>query len=139
MIESAAYFHPFFVHFPVALIVAAALAEVLHVARRNSAFGSAARFMIIVAAWVSLPTALSGFAAGSVEVLSADQERAFAIHRIAGMATPCLIFLCAGLAMSARRTGQIWELMLYRVFLAAAVVTVTIAGIKGGEIVHGPI
>ena len=38
--------------------------------------------------------------------------------------------------MSARRTGQIWELMLYRVFLAAAVAAVVVAGIKGGELAH---
>jgi len=138
MVELAAYLHPFFVHFPVALLLATAVAEVLFVLRRDPELGSAARFMLFAAAWMSLPTMLTGFAAGSVETLTATQQEAFAIHRIAGIATPFLVFLAAGMAMSARRTGQIWELMFYRILLAVAVVAVVIAGIEGGEIVHGP-
>ena len=138
MIDSAGHFHPFFVHFPVALILVAAVAEALYVTRRDPVFGSAARFMIYAAAWLALPTMVTGFAAAAGEVFTPQQQQAFVIHRIAGIVTPCLAVLAAGLAASARRTGQIWELMLFRVLLAAAVVSVAIAGLEGGEIVHGP-
>lgn len=133
------YLHPFFVHFPVALILAAAAAEVLYVSRRKPDYGDAARFMVFAAAWLSLPTMLTGFVAASGVSFTPQQEDAFSIHRIAGIVTPCLVFLAAGMAVSARRTGQIWELMLYRVLLALAVVAVVVAGIEGGEIVHGPL
>ncbi len=138
MIESTGYFHPFLVHFPVALILVAAVAEILFVTRRDPAFGSTARFMICAAAWISVPTMVAGFAAAAGEVFTPQQQQAFVIHRIAGIVTPCLAVLAAGLAASARRTGQIWELMLFRILLAAAVISAAIAGLEGGEIVHGP-
>jgi len=130
-----AQFHPFFVHFPVALIVLAAVAEVLYVVRRQRGLGDAARFMITAAAWISVAAALSGFAASWGESFG-DLLGVFAKHRIAGIATPALAFLSAGMAASARRTGQVWELMLYRVFLALAVISVMFAGLEGADLVH---
>ena len=138
MLKFVGEFHPFLVHFPVALIIVTGVAEVLYVMKRSSWLGDAARFMIIAAAWMVLPTMLSGFAAASGEVFAPEQQQAFAIHRIAGIVVPCLAVLAAGLAIGARQTGQIWELMLYRVFLAAAVAAVIVAGIMGGQLVHGP-
>ena len=45
------------------------------------------------------------------------QQRLFSVHRVAGIATPVLVFLCAGLGEGVRRSGQIWELILYRIVL----------------------
>ena len=45
--------HPFLVHFPVALVLAAFLAEALCVARRDGRYTEASRFMVAVAAWAS--------------------------------------------------------------------------------------
>jgi uncharacterized membrane protein len=130
-----AQFHPFFVHFPIALIVLAAVAEVLYVVRRQRGLGDAARFMITAAAWISVVAALSGFAAAWGESFG-DLLGEFSKHRIAGIATPALAFLSAGMAASARRTGQVWELMLYRVFLTLALISVLFAGLEGAELVH---
>jgi uncharacterized membrane protein len=129
--------HPFLVHFPVALILTAIVTEAIAVARRDERLGDAARWMITAAAWLSIPTAVAGFArAGSVTVEPALQST-FIIHRIAGIATPVLAFLAAGLAAGVRRSGQIWELYLFRIVLVITAVAAAIAGHHGGELVYG--
>jgi len=137
MIEFIGNLHPFLVHFPVALILCAAGAEGAFVARRDTRWGNGARVMILLAAWVSIPAAAAGFAAASGENFTGEMARAFTIHRIAGISTPVLTVLAAGLAEGSRRSGQIWELFLYRAILLLAVISVIVAGVEGGELVHG--
>jgi len=129
--------HPFLVHFPVALVITTVVAETLYVLRREPRFGTAARFMVVAGAWAALPAMVAGFAAASGEGFDGELARAFSFHRIAGVATPMLTVLAAGLAESSRRTGQIWELMLFRIFLAAALLSVVISGIYGDILVRG--
>jgi uncharacterized membrane protein len=129
--------HPALVHFPVALIVTAFAAEMIFVARRDPRFSTAARFMIHAGAWMGVAAALSGFARADSITIAPDVASAFSVHRIAGIATPVLAFLAAALADGVRRSGQIWELFLYRIVLALAVVGALIAGYNGGEIVYG--
>ncbi len=129
--------HPILVHFPVALIVSAAVTEAIAVARRDERLGDAARVMITIAAWASIPTALAGFARADAVTLSPELQSTFAIHRIAGIATPVLAFLAAGLVAGVRKSGQIWELFLYRAVLLLAAIAAVIAGYHGGELVYG--
>lgn len=129
--------HPALVHFPVALILTACVAEALYMAKRDNYYGTAALFLATAAAWTALPTFAAGFAAASGENFAPELVRAFAVHRIAGITTPALAVLAAGMGHSSRRTGQVWEQMAYRVFLALAAVSVAIAGLNGGRLVHG--
>ena len=130
-------FHPALVHFPVALVLIALVAEGLCIARRDGRYADIARFLILSAAWLSVPAAITGFLRAGSITLDADEQRMFAIHRVAGIATPVLVFLCAGLGEGVRRSGQIWELMLYRIVLVLATISTLIAGYVGGEIVFG--
>jgi uncharacterized membrane protein len=129
--------HPFFVHFPVALILTAFVAEAVAVARRDERWGDAARFMITAAAWLAIPAALAGFARADAIVIEPELQATFAVHRIAGIAIPVLAFLAAGLVAGVRRSGQIWELFLYRAVLVLAAVAAAIAGHHGAELVYG--
>ena len=130
--------HPVLVHFPIALILVAAVAEAMFISTRQTEFGDAARFMVFAAAWMSIAAALAGIAAASGETFTPELGRAFTVHRAAGIATPVVTLLAAAMAGGARRSGQIWELMLYRVLLFIAVLGVGIAGFYGGELAHGP-
>ena len=67
----------------------------------------------------------------------ATEQSLFAVHRVVGIATPVLVFLCAGLGAGVRRSGQIWELILYRVVLVLAAASAGAAGYYGGELVFG--
>lgn len=129
--------HPALVHFPIALILTAFVAEMVFVARRDERFATAARFMVHAGAWVGVAAALSGFARADAITLAPDLAPSFALHRIAGIATPVLAFLAAGLADGVRRSGQIWELFLYRIVLALAAAGAVLAGWHGGELVYG--
>jgi len=135
--DAAGHWHPLLVHFPVALLLVAAVAEVLCMARRDGRYAEAARFMVAAAAWLSLPVAVTGFLRADALTLDAAQRSLFAVHRIAGIATPVLAFLAAGLAEGTRRSGQVWEQMLYRIVLLLAAVAAGVAGHYGGQLVFG--
>lgn len=136
-VDAAGRLHPLLVHFPLALIVTALVAEGLFVARRREKYAAAARFMIQAGAWAAIAAAATGFARADSITIAPDQAPAFGVHRIAGIATPVLAFLAAGLAEGVRRSGQIWELFLYRIVLALAAAAALIAGYRGGELVYG--
>ena len=129
--------HPGLVHFPIALIVVALAAEVFCIVTREGRYADTARFLVNIAAWVSIPVAATGFLRAGHVTLDDAGQHVFAIHRIFGIATPVLAFLCAGLAAGVRRSGQIWELMLFRVVLVMTAVSAIMAGLYGGEIVFG--
>jgi hypothetical protein len=93
--------------------------------------------VLTAAAWLAIPAALAGFARAGAVVIQPELQSTFAIHRIVGVATPVLAFLAAGLGAGVRRSGQVWELFLYRIVLAMAAVAAAIAGHHGGELVYG--
>jgi hypothetical protein len=80
---------------------------------------------------------VAGFARAGSVTIEPDLQSTYMIHRIAGIATPVLAFLAAGLAAGVRRSGQIWELYLFRIVLAITAVAAAIAGHHGGELVYG--
>ena len=129
--------HPFLVHFPVALILTAIVTEAIAVARRDERLGDAARFMVTAAAWLSVPAAIAGFARAGSITIAPELQSTFAVHRIAGIATSVIAFLAAGLAAGVRRSGQIWELFLFRVVLVIAAAAAAVAAHHGGELVYG--
>lgn len=129
--------HPALVHFPVALVLVALAAEIMCMTRRDGRYADTARFMISVAAWISIPAAITGFIRADAMTFDAAGQSLFAVHRVAGIATPVLVFLCAGLGEGVRRSGQVWELILYRVVLALAAAAAAVAGYFGGEMVFG--
>ena len=137
VIDLIGRFHPMLVHFPVALILTAGIAEILYVAKKDRYFGTAAAFLITAGSWMAMPTFLLGLAAATGETFEPGLDRAFAVHRIVGITTPMLAFMAAGLGQSARRSGQVWEQIVYRVFLFLAAVSVAVAGIYGGRLVYG--
>jgi hypothetical protein len=107
------------------------------IVRRDGRYADSARFMISVAVWMSIPAAITGFVRADAMTFDATEQSRFAVHRVAGIATPVLVFLCAGLGEGVRRSGQIWELILYRVVLVLAAASAAVAGHFGGEIVFG--
>lgn len=139
MIGLAGRLHPVLVHFPVALIVTAGVAEGVFVASRDRRAETVARVLILVGAWVSIPAVLTGMAAASRHTFEPAELATFSIHRIVALVLPVICFLATALAASSRHTGQIWELWLYRVFLAIAVALALVAGWTGGWIAHGPL
>jgi len=136
-LDAVGRWHPALVHFPLALLVAAGAAELLGIVRRDGNFGDTARFLVTAAAWTAVPAALAGFARAGAITIPPSAHDAFAIHRIAGIVVAVLAVLAASLAAGVRRSGQIWELFLFRIVLLVAVAFALTAAYYGGEIVYG--
>ncbi len=128
--------HPFAVHFPVALTLAAAGAEAAFARARDRRFESAARVMLAVAAWSSVPAAITGYVAASGRTFAGRAHDAWAVHRLLGSTLPVVLFLALAFAGSARRTGQVRDLWTMRALLALAAVGVFATAWLGGRLGH---
>ncbi len=130
------YFHPATVHFPVGLIVAAAAAELLAMARRKAWFGDAARFCTWGAAIGALiATPLGWFNAGWD---LAYDDRLLALHRWLGTgAMLWMIALVVLVELASRRGTGTWR-WAYRAALLVGVTVVLLVGHYGGSLVYGP-
>jgi uncharacterized membrane protein/mono/diheme cytochrome c family protein len=127
----AARSHVLLVHFPIALIVAALLAEVLFMWRRSAGICATGRFCIVLAALSALLTAFTGWSSGEAwSPARVDTHRWLAVS---ALITSSLAALVSPLA--ARPVG--WARLAYRLLLVVAAVLVSLAAHQGGILVHG--
>ena len=129
-------FHPPSVNFPVGLLVAAALAELLLMVTRRSWFASAARFCIWIGALGAIVAASLGWLFGGIQLT--DSDWIMTTHRWLGTSTAILALIVLGLSESHHRQPDAparsrW----YRgaLFLSAALVSAT--GFFGGAMIYG--
>lgn len=123
-------FHPVLLHFPIALITMTGIAELLFSYSSRPIFDNAARFMILVAALVAIPTALCGLAwsYGSDYGL---YENLLDWHRIFGLSTTLLAIITAYMREYKGRSAA------YAISLVFAVIFVTVTGFMGGSLTFG--
>ncbi len=138
MITFVGSLHPVIVHFPLALVVTAALAEAAFSRSKNPAYGTASRFMLTVAALFAIPAAAFGFAAASEKTFEPAIASALSIHRILGVAAAVLTILTAGLAQAAGRGGEPWRVAIYRALLLVTLTAMGATGHFGAIVAHGP-
>jgi uncharacterized membrane protein/mono/diheme cytochrome c family protein len=126
-------FHPAAVHFPIALLTAAAVAEFLRLATGKSTFESVSRFCI----WFGLLTAVGAAALGwsAASARQTDASWVLTAHRWLGTSTVA----CAGLVLIlgevSRRSAPFRIWFGITLFGVAGVVLVT--GFFGGALVFG--
>lgn len=129
LLEYAGRLHPIAVHFPIALAVAAALAEIGFILTRKSLFADAGRFCV----WLAVPGAWVAVAFGWANADFADfsdsYTRIVSIHRWLGVASALVIMAAA---VSESRSRQVYRAIL---FIAAGLVGLT--GHFGGLLTHG--
>jgi uncharacterized membrane protein len=134
--EALGRFHPVVVHFPLALLLAAALAEML------ARFGGwepgrrAVPYLLVVAAPAALLAAGLGLAMAATTRFAAGQAAALALHRAAGLATAGLALL-ALLALRWRDAASPARRGLFLALLLLAGAAVALAGQQGGILVWG--
>lgn len=126
-------FHPATVHFPIGLLVAAAVAELLRSATGTQWLSDAARFCVVTGAIVAVPAAMLGWAnAGDWS----NDDYVTAIHRWTGTVTAIGAVLTAILCERHHRTS-LKRHTHYRVALFFTAALVLAAAFFGGAIVHG--
>ena len=144
--------HPALVHSPIALTLAAGLAEVLFLVTRRAAFAHAARFCIFIAALGAIAAVFSGWIAFGEQTAEADESAGDLVvvvsgeavylamlrtHRAFALAAASAIIVSAVLSELGRIRRNRWPLLAYRVLLLAAMVLVVFAGYYGGKFVFG--
>jgi uncharacterized membrane protein/YHS domain-containing protein len=131
-------FHPIIVHFPIALLLVALLAEVLFMATGRPVFASATRFLLPLAALGAVTAALLGWAAASGAHFPAELDEVLDTHGDLGLNVAIFSVAVAILReWDERRPGHKWLRWLYRVGLFATAVLVGVTGYYGGVLVYG--
>jgi mono/diheme cytochrome c family protein/uncharacterized membrane protein len=128
-------FHPPAVSFPVALLVAAALAELLRAMTGHALFDGAARFCLWLGALTAIIAVALGWCRGGFQ--SSDASWVLTTHRWLGTATALWSQLVLALSEGSRRSGHrgIQEVFRLTLFVGAGLVLST--GFLGGALVYG--
>jgi uncharacterized membrane protein/mono/diheme cytochrome c family protein len=127
-------FHPVAVHFPIGLLLAAFLAEILGILSGRSWFFGAARYCIAVGALGALAAASLGWATAGWP--DADTSL-LAAHRSLGTATAIWAVLVFALSEWSHRAETRQRVRLRRFVLFVGAVLVAITGHFGGMVVYG--
>jgi uncharacterized membrane protein len=128
--------HPPASHFPVALLVAAALAELLGIVTGRSLFEGAVRYCLWFGALGAVLTALLGWFMGGFQV--ADRSGLLTLHRWVGTA----VAIGASLALvlgerSQRLPDKRGARLAFRIGLLIVALLVVSAGYLGGAMIYG--
>lgn len=136
LIDWLGRFHPPAVHFPIALLTAAAVAELLRLATGKPAFDAAARYCLWFAALTAVPAGILGWFAGGFHL--ADGSWVMAAHRWLGTSTVLWAVLVLVLSeVSRRRPDHKRSLRWARAGLLIGGGLGLITGFFGGAVVNG--
>jgi uncharacterized membrane protein/mono/diheme cytochrome c family protein len=128
-------FHPASVHFPIALLTAAAVAELLRMATGKPAFDAIARYCAWFCVFTALVAGTLGWFMGRFRLT--DASWVMMTHRWLGTST----VVCAGLALVlgelSRRPDRRRTRMVYRIAVLALAVLVSVTGFFGGAVAYG--
>ncbi|WP_339740331.1 DUF2231 domain-containing protein [uncultured Maricaulis sp.] len=134
-LERLGVFHPLLVHFPIALILAAALAQALNLAGVRASNADTVRFLVWTGAFGGLAAGLFGWAHAGP--MASDEAGIMLAHRWIGSSLTLGLFAVAAAVEWNRKSpsGQSAIIMNLALFTAAAAVAVN--GFLGGSLAHG--
>jgi uncharacterized membrane protein len=125
-------FHPAAVHFPIALLTAAAVAELLRLATGKPAFDAASRYCVWFGALTAVVAGVLGWCLGDFQLT--DASWVLMTHRWLGT---CTVF-CAGsvlvLGEASRRPDRYRTRVAFRLTLLVVAVFVLVTGFLGGAV-----
>jgi mono/diheme cytochrome c family protein/uncharacterized membrane protein len=126
--------HPLTVHFPVALIVFAAVLELVTIKHFNSRLRPGIRLCVLVGALSAAVSALLGL------ILSKDGDygvETLNIHQWSGIITAALAVGAALILYGANNYSSKGRIKIYRAFLFTATVGIVVTGHFGAYLTHG--
>lgn len=133
LIDFLGRLHPAAVHFPIALFLVAALAELIVVLNPTAGVGSSVRFLVWTGAAGGIVAASLGWLAGGMRM--SDRSEILGLHRwtgtgiaIAGLA----VALLSGAAVGSPKRDA------FRIILGAIAIAILFQGYLGAELSLGP-
>lgn len=126
-------FHPATVHFPVALLIAAAMVEGWQLLRKKPGLSPATLPLIVLGVATAVVSTLMGWANAS----GRKHDDLLETHRWAGVATTVVALIAMGLVLKARNAPKGALLQGARAALLAGTVLVGLTGHWGGKLVFG--
>ena len=136
-IAFAGKFHPLVIHFPIALLTAAALAELLLMVTGLSWLTGAARFSVILGAVGAAGATLLGWANAAFANYGPDMVSTLSTHRWLGTTVALLSILVVSLSEANVRRPSSKLRLWYRGMLFAVTLLVGITGHFGATLVYG--
>jgi mono/diheme cytochrome c family protein/uncharacterized membrane protein len=127
--------HPPAVHFPIALLTAAAVAELLRMATGEPAFDAISRYCIWFGTLTAVMAGALGWCAGSLRLT--DASWVLMTHRWLGTSTVACAGLVLLLSEASRSPDRRRIRMSFRVALLVVAVLVSATGYFGGAVVFG--
>ncbi len=127
------HFHPMMTSFPIALLIAAALAEVLRLRHGAEWLGGASRWCVILGALTAVVTVPLGWAFA----LTHGSSWILEVHRWVGTAAGAGAVAILFLSEMSRRPGRGGWLRAFRILLFLAVPLIVLTGFLGGAMVYG--
>jgi uncharacterized membrane protein len=129
--------HLLVLHFPLALIIVAALADGLFLWRRTAIFKEAGYFCILLGATAAIPTMVTGLMLIGTLNLTGDSSNLGEIHESLGIMTTIAAVSAAALrAFLRNKLSGMWA-WIYGVLILAAMVLVGLTGHYGGLLAFG--
>lgn len=129
-----ARFHPLLVHFPIALVVIAALAEAAAALRRDLRWRVVAIANVRAGAVFALLAALAGWRLAAAQAM--EPTSLLEWHRWLGASAAAVTLVAAVASFSGDRSSDT-QLWIYRITLFAAAALVAVTGHFGGLLVWG--
>ncbi len=124
--------HPVAVHFPIALLLTAAIFELISLVSRSARPRDIARTCLILGALGAAVAAVFGWISAEFEPFSGELADTLFLHRWLGIAVASTSALCVILMLLGERAR-----VLYRLVLFASALLVGITGYFGGDLVRG--
>jgi|GEM_PF-1421504 uncharacterized membrane protein len=134
-IEGLGVFHSLLVHFPIALILAAALAQALNLAGTRITNADTVRFLVWAGAFGGLAAGLLGWAHAGP--MASDEAGVMLAHRWIGSSLTLGLFGVAAAVEWHRKSSSSRSALVLNLSLFAAAAAVAINGFLGGSLAHG--
>ncbi len=135
MIRWLGKFHPPLVHFPIALLTAAAVAELLRLATGKPAFDAISRFCVWFGTLTAVVAGILGWFLGGFRFT--DASWVMMVHRWVGTLTVAFAVLVLVLSELSRHPTRGRTQVWFRVILFVAAALVSVTGFFGGAVVFG--
>ncbi len=129
--------HVLVLHFPIALVMSALLADLLRLVWKSDFFKHAAVFCLVLAVLSAVPAVITGLAKARSQEFVGDYRSIVVIHQWLGIMSLVLGTIIVVIRLLKReRLEKIWAVGYYiLLFLLAAIIAAT--GHYGGMLVHG--